>query len=117
MPHLVLEYSDNVLEKEDLTSLFAKCHVLLAKTLPTEISSCKSRAIVCNTFYLAEGHEKNAFVHVTLKIMSGRSRETLNNTGHLLLDLLKSYFSESIRKLHLQISLEIDALPEAYFKA
>jgi 5-carboxymethyl-2-hydroxymuconate isomerase len=117
MPHLILEYSDNVIEKNNFTDLFAQCHDFLAANLPTEIASCKSRAIGYSDYYVSGGQAKNAFVHVTLKILSGRSVAVLNKVGHQLLDMLNSYFVESHQHLQLQISLEIADLSDAYFKS
>lgn len=68
MPQLILEFSSNILEKN------------------------------------------NAFVHISLKVMPGRSFDTLKNIGENMIELLKKYFSDSLEKLNLQITLEIIAL-------
>ena len=86
MPHIILEYSANVIES-DFSGLFKECHQLLANQLPTQIKSCKSRAIKCLNYYVGEGIADSAFVHVTLKIMPGRSQEVLQAAGQGLLAL------------------------------
>lgn len=116
MPQLLLEFSSNVIEKSNLHNLFQECHTILAKTLPTDIDSCKSRGIECHSYYIGNGQPNNAFVHVTLKVMPGRSFEILQNLGIRLMEVLKNYFTESLKKKNLQITLEIIELQKTYFK-
>lgn len=116
MPQLQLEYSTNVIEKNNFQDLFKDCHHLLATALPTNIDSCKSRAVECATYYVGNGHMNNTFVHTTLKVMPGRTPDTLKKIGEQLMDVLKSYFRESLDRLNLQITLEIIELQNHYFK-
>ena len=95
MPHLILEFSDNVIEQDRFSDLFQQCHQTLVETLPTELMSCKSRAIPLQDFYLGDGAERLAFVHGTLKIMPGRTEEVLNQTAEALLSLFKDHFKET----------------------
>jgi 5-carboxymethyl-2-hydroxymuconate isomerase len=74
MPHIILEYSSNVVEP-DFSRLFKECHELLTGKLPTEMKNCKSRAVKCVNYYVGDGNADNGFVHVTLKIMPGRERD------------------------------------------
>lgn len=114
MPHLTLEYSANVI-KPNFAELFQQCHTALANGLPTQVAHCKSRAIQCDTYYEGDGNPRNAFVHVTVLIMPGRTDQTVNAAGQKLIEILRSFFSESEKILNLQISLEIRELKH-YFK-
>ncbi len=116
MPQLTLEFSANILEKNNMTSLFKQCHALLAHALPTELASCKSRAIESSFYCVGDGQPNHAFVHVSLKVMPGRSVETLKNVGDKMMKILKDNFSESLKKLHLQLTVEISELQKTYFK-
>lgn len=116
MPQLILEYSANIIEKENLTTLFQQCHEFLAKSLPTELASCKSRAIKCENYCIGDNAESNAFVHISLKVMSGRSKDTLHSVGQSMMNILSRYFEKSLQQLKLQISLEISELQTTYFK-
>lgn len=84
--------------------------------MPTELSTCKSRCVVHKLFYLGDGHQSNAFVHLTVKIMSGRTDEVQNSLGNQLVTLLKNYFEDYPNKSQLQISVEIMELNKHYFK-
>lgn len=116
MPHLILEYSANVIEKSQLNTLLKSIHPVLVEMLPADLGACKSRAIECAHFCVSNGNVNNAFVHVTLKIMSGRTEDTLKKVGEKIMAMLKAYFSESMGKLQLRISIEISELSKIYFK-
>jgi 5-carboxymethyl-2-hydroxymuconate isomerase len=116
MPQLRLEYSANIIEKNNMASLFQECHSILEKMLPADINACKSRAIECSNYYVGNGHPENAFVHLSLAVLPGRKTETLKNTGEMIHGILKSHFSQSFKKLNLQITLEVRELG-LYFKS
>ena len=116
MPQLILEFSSNIVEKINMTNLFQECHSILEKMLPTDIDSCKSRLTECHNYYIGNGEPNNAFVHISLKIMPGRSFDTLKNVGDNMMAVLKRYFANSLKKLKLQITLEIMELEKTYFK-
>lgn len=116
MPQLTLEYSSNIFEKDNLVGLLQQCNQLLVETLPTELASCKSRAIECKIYAVGEGHPNNAFVHVELKIMPGRTQAILQNVGKKLLEILAKHFAVSLQQLQLQITVEINDLSPNYFK-
>ncbi len=116
MPHTSLEYSANIIEKNNLSDVLKKINKFLSETLPTELFSCKSRAVECGVYCVGDGDPNNAFVHVNLKVMPGRSVDKLNDVGNGVMDVLKKYFLESAQQLNLQITIEIDELQKTYFK-
>jgi 5-carboxymethyl-2-hydroxymuconate isomerase len=116
MPQLILEYSANIIEKASLFKLLNQINTYLSDHLPTELLSCKSRAYECNTFCIGDGDANNAFVHINLKVMSGREEATLNEVGSGIMHLLKDYLIESAIQHRLQITLEIEELQKTYFK-
>lgn len=116
MPQLILEYSSNILEKDNLFDILKNLNCYLSEKLPTELVSCKSRSIEHRMFCVGDGNKRNAFVHINLKVMPGRNLEKLNNVGNGMMDILKQYFHQSAKQLNLQITLEIDELQTTYFK-
>lgn len=116
MPHLILEYSSNLLEKTTLSGVFKKCHVILTEMLPTEVNSCISRAVEFGQYYIGEGQSDKAFIHVSLRLKAGRTFKTLQRTSESLLAAITDYCKESSEKLNLQISLEVIELQKTYFR-
>jgi len=115
MPQIILECSNNVIEK-DSKSLLLQIHHILTENLPTELRSCKSRVIRHHDFVLGDGNEDNAFVHLSIGVMKGRSHELLSAVASTIMTALKDAFSLSLTKLNLQITLAIQDLPAVYEK-
>jgi len=117
MPHLVLEYSSNIKEKDAFDSLFAQLHQILAKVGNASLESCKSRAIEYETFYIGDGNHKNAFVHLEVRLAEGRPLKIRQQIGEHMLDVLELHFSQSLRDLNLQITVESkELIKNLYFK-
>jgi 5-carboxymethyl-2-hydroxymuconate isomerase len=109
MPHIVLEYSSNIAKKNIAFSedLFPKIHNLLVKNLDADIEACKSRAIKFEDFYLSDGNKEKSFVFFEVKILPGRSKIKIESFSQNLLELAKNYFSNSVEKKNLAISVNI----------
>lgn len=117
MPHLVLEYSNNITSIDRLNPLFDKLHQLLANELPTQLSSCKSRCIAHPLFFIGDQDDTNAFVHLTIKILSGRAESKKSSLGKKILSLLSDFFMTEPSNLKINLSVEIMDLDKNYFKS
>ena len=106
MPHLVLEYSNNIEEKESFENLFYQLHQILVTVCSATLESCKSRAIPCEIYYIGDGNSKNAFVHLDICLAAGRSLEVRKEVGRQMLEVLGEYFLKSLKNLNLQITVE-----------
>lgn len=93
MPHFIAECTDNIREQADLPGLFAKVNEALAATGIFPIGGIRSRAHWLDTWQMADGKQDYAFVHMTLKIGSGRSLESRQDVGDMLFALIKSHFA------------------------
>jgi 5-carboxymethyl-2-hydroxymuconate isomerase len=87
MPHFIAECTDNIREQADLPGLFARA---LAATGIFPLGGIRSRAIWLDTWQMADGKQDYAFVHMTLKIGSGRSLESREEVGEMLFGLIKA---------------------------
>jgi 5-carboxymethyl-2-hydroxymuconate isomerase len=85
--------------------------------LPTQIENCKSRIVKYDDYLLAGGDINNAFVHVAIGVLSGRTEELLKDTANIILEKLKIYFKDSAAERNLQITISITNLPNIYLKA
>ncbi len=116
MPHLNLEYTNNIEEGDDFSDLFASINHMVSEKLPADIASCKCRAILVDNYYVGNGNSEAAFVHVELSFMQGRSAEIREEVGKELFQLLKTYFSDSAKRKDFQITLEVRELAKPYLK-
>ncbi|MCT4635943.1 MAG: hypothetical protein N4A31_06890 [Rickettsiales bacterium] len=115
MPQIILEASDNIIER-DFKQTLSKIHHILVDTLPTKLESCKSRVILHKDFLIGNGYMNNAFIHLSIKIIEGRTRETCKLAANKILEELKDSFQESMNRLNLKFSIAIDNLPKVYIK-
>ena len=115
MPHIILECSNNIVEK-NLSSLIIDIHTLLTQMLPTQLSGCKSRIIRDKDYVVGNNDPQNAFVHVTVKVLKGRSKDLLDSVANAIMDKLKVVFQKSFSALNLQFTIAIEELPEVYHK-
>jgi len=73
MPHLVLEYSDNI--EVDVQLLLSRLHEEAVATGAINLKGIKSRTIKHTQYRIADGDPNYSFVHVGLLIREGRPIE------------------------------------------
>ena len=118
MPHLTLEYSANINQQIQTNELFSELHQALAGLANLKVENCKGRLVRLEEAYIGRGEPHNAFVHLHIRLLAGRSPELKKRIGQHCLSFLESYFAPSAADHQLQITVEIiDVQPEAYFKA
>lgn len=116
MPHITIEYSANLDEGHDLNPMLHKVHEVLVKTLPASLASCKSRVFKCDDYLVGNGDSQNAFVHMSVKIMPGRTSEIKAEAAGLLLEVMQSIFSDRHKNKIIGYSIEIVELSSQYYK-
>lgn len=106
MPHLTLEYSDNI--DVDVQPLLARLHEELVATGAINLKGIKSRAIKHTQYRIADGNPDYAFVHVGLLIREGRPIEVQKDATRRVMKVLKETFGSlfDTRKLSLTVDLK-----------
>jgi 5-carboxymethyl-2-hydroxymuconate isomerase len=118
MPHVVLEYSSNVADAIDDRDLFRRLHEIMAERGPFALADIKSRAVASDRFYVADGDERHAFVHLEIRALEGRDPLALAEVGDLALGLLRDAFPRTAERLACQFTVEIREMARArYFKS
>ncbi|SEJ53541.1 5-carboxymethyl-2-hydroxymuconate delta isomerase [Deinococcus reticulitermitis] len=114
MPHLVVEYTDNIPEPRMGELLRALNAVLLARGDTYPVGGIRARAVRLSEYAVADStHPEDAFVHVTLKIGAGRSEAVKQATGDELFAVLTGHFTEEFARRPLALSQEIQEFSEA----
>jgi 5-carboxymethyl-2-hydroxymuconate isomerase len=117
MPHITLEYTDNLTQKINSKVLFSRLHQILLHEGKINVDNCKSRAIRLDTYYVGSGEPQDAFVHLDVRFLEGRSTELKRRIGQLFLQWLEEYFEPSLARLPLQITVEVNSIDRStYFK-
>ena len=106
MPHLTLEYSDNI--EVDVQPLLARLHEEVVATGAINLKGIKSRAVRHTQYRIADGDPNYAFVHVGLLIREGRPIEVQKDATRRVMKVLKETFGHlfEARKLSLTVDLK-----------
>ena len=114
MPHLIYEYTDNLLPDADIPALLGKSNRVLIDqggVFPT--GAIRSRAICLAEYCVADGTVDDAFVHAVLKMGAGRSEEARKKAGDELFAMICEHFAPIFARRSLALSLEIVEFSEA----
>jgi 5-carboxymethyl-2-hydroxymuconate isomerase len=118
MPHLTLEYSNNLPAPVDFGALFTRLHEALAVIGPFPLEQIKSRAVPHDVFRIGAGAPESVFVHLTLAILTGRITEQQHQIGEQLLAVLREGFARTWEERPCDITVDIREMPrKTYAKA
>jgi|WetSurMetagenome_2_1015567.scaffolds.fasta_scaffold870760_2 5-carboxymethyl-2-hydroxymuconate isomerase len=107
MPHLTLEYSTNLVEPLDPKAIFAPLHAALVEFQPIKLADIKSRVIPCESYYIGAGSPESVLIHLTVKILTGRSIEERRKMSQRMLGLLEEFFAGALPKQPCDITVDI----------
>lgn len=110
MPHLTLEYTDNL--SFAVQPLLARLHTEVVATGAINLKGIKSRAVRHTEYRIADGNKEYAFVHVNLLIREGRSIEIQKEATRRVMAVLKDTFGHRFDKGYLSLSVDIKEMRE-----
>ena len=110
MPHLTLEYTDNL--EFDVQPLLARLHEELVATGAVNLKGIKSRAVRLTDYRIADGDPDYAFVHVSLLIREGRPVEVQQEAARRVMSVLKESFGQRFESGYLSLSVDIKEMGE-----
>ncbi|EOQ73221.1 5-carboxymethyl-2-hydroxymuconate Delta-isomerase [Acinetobacter lactucae] len=117
MPHVVVDYSEN-LTGLNAKQLLEEINTTLIETELFSPEDIKSRARKDDVFLIGLGGSDQAYIHVKVYILSGRTAEQKQLMGEQLLAALsnKKYLQPDFNK-EIQLCVELVDMPrEDYFK-
>jgi len=107
MPHIVIEYTANLGAQARIPELLKTVNqTMIAQDGVFPIGGIRSRALRLDDYRMADGAADDAFVHVTLKIGSGRSEAVKKQICDALFHAVKAHFAEPHEKPYLALALE-----------
>ncbi|WP_422416953.1 5-carboxymethyl-2-hydroxymuconate Delta-isomerase [Pseudomonas sp. GZD-222] len=106
MPHLHVEYSDNLGELDVDRLLLRLNHALVGSGQFADELDIKSRAVALASYRVGTALSERAFAHIKLAILSGRSPEVKRQLSASLLEVLKEAIP-SVAGLDIQLCVEV----------
>ena len=107
MPHLLMEYSDNV--RVEPKQALQRLNRVLMESGEFEPEHIKSRARCCRDYCVGDDAE-DAFVHLTLSLLSGRSMAVKAALSAALAQALEGLVQADVR---LQLTVDVRELERA----
>ena len=114
MPHISLEYSENIqtIINSDFFDQLQSVVIQAAKVKP---ENCKSRSIKIKSFHIGSKIKNEGFVHLKIKLLEGRTKKIKKQIAQESLKILKLHFNNTIDH-NIQYSIEIQEMKlENYF--
>ena len=105
MPHLTLEYTDNI--QFDIQSLLARLNEAMLATGSVNLKGLKSRAICHTEYRIADGFKGYAFVHLNILIKEGRSFETRQEMTQRTMKVLQETFQHHFEDGYISLSVDL----------
>jgi 5-carboxymethyl-2-hydroxymuconate isomerase len=107
MPHFVIEYSANLEPDIDLRAIVDAVHKSAVDSGLFKIGGIRVRTLKHDIYKVADGDPENAFLHIRVAILEGRSvpdRERLGNSTIVAVDAL---LQNAHRKRGIALSVEV----------
>ena len=89
MPHIIIEHSDNFDSNFTKNLILEVHHTLQNSEGNFDINACKGRAVAYQNYLLGNNEAGRDFIHITLKIHTGRSKEIRINLAKIISEKIK----------------------------
>lgn len=118
MPYISIDHSDNLNMGDNIGDVLATCHDILVEILPTKMEACRSLVEKHSCYHVSDrnNQEQKAFVTVVIKIMAGRSEDTLTKAGTKIIELISTHVKTLNPHLRTEFSIEMVNLAPVYIK-
>tara|TARA_S200000501_G_scaffold348339_1_gene363475 strand:+ start:105 stop:500 length:396 start_codon:yes stop_codon:yes gene_type:complete len=108
MPHIIIEYSENLEQKINLDSLIEKIHISALDTGVFPLGGLRIRTAKREHYKIADGHQDNMFIHIELKIGPGRDEETKTSALKKIFTTVEAYLKPIHENGPLAMSAELN---------
>jgi 5-carboxymethyl-2-hydroxymuconate isomerase len=108
MAHVTVEYTANIRAQADIPGLLSTINAsLIAQRGVFPLGGIRSRAVELTDYRMADGAADYAFVHITLKMGTGRDAATKARAGQELFEAIKAHFADLYAQRLLALSMEV----------
>ncbi len=104
MPHVKLEYTENVQWKNPIQDIFSELQTVLIQYARVKPENCKSRSMELKYFHCAGKSHFSGFIHLEISVLSGRTEEVKTNIGKECSRIIQSFIENTAE---IQVSVEL----------
>ena len=118
MPHVAVEYSENLGRRTDIGALLDVVHETLMASQAFPPDAIRTRGVPREQVRIGDCDPRNAFLAIVVRIAPGRSRDTSRTIGRALFDAVCEHLTSVIASVPLSITIEFQEIDQtAAFKA
>lgn len=110
MPHQIIEYSENLRQRLDISKLVASLHSCAAQIEALPLAGLRTRAFAAEHYAIADKHPDNAYIAVYLRLGQGRSEALREALGKELYECLCVSTAELQANTPLALSYEVQEI-------
>lgn len=107
MPHCILEYTANIVDEPIWADIFKNIHAILIATGEWHSADMKSRAVELHNYYIGNGNPHQAFVTLSIQILTGRSDSLKKSISESCLKALAGHFPLTLKQLQTSITVQV----------
>lgn len=107
MPHLIIQYSENIDPRIDMKQLCDQLNDTMCASAMFPKGGIRVRAYPTAAYSIADQHPQNAFIDMVLRIGAGRTLEQKRDFGHTLINQVSDNCKDLLSEPHFALSLEI----------
>ncbi len=108
VPHLFVEYSNNVAEHVDIDDLVRAVHQAALATGVPPLAGLRTRAVPREQYRIATGESKFAFIAISARLGPGRDADTKTAFLHAVLDAAEACVTTQLSGDQLAIAWSIE---------
>ncbi|MGI9666395.1 MAG: 5-carboxymethyl-2-hydroxymuconate Delta-isomerase [Acidimicrobiia bacterium] len=117
MPHVTLDHSEDLDSVADTRRVFERIHRILVDVAGAGPSNVKSRKLVSTDSFVGSGDPTNAFIHLDVRLMEGRSETTKRDVSTACLAVLVEEYQVESSPRNIQVTVDVTDLDrETYAK-
>jgi 5-carboxymethyl-2-hydroxymuconate isomerase len=110
MPHLRIEYSENLRGTFNVKEFCTTMHGAIMTTGLFELGAVRVRAYCAADYAVADLMAENSFVDMHFRVGQGRNIDELKKAGETIFATAKTYLTPYFRTPHFALSLSIDEI-------
>ena len=110
MPHQIIEYSNNLSQKFDISELVVALHNCAAQIEALPLAGLRTRAFAAEHYAIADRHPDNAYIAVYLRLGQGRPESLREEIGEELYACLSVCTAELQASTPLALSYEVQEI-------
>lgn len=107
MPHFIFEYSANLEERLDIKALCEATRQVALETGMFEIGGIRVRTHKSTVYSIADADPRNAFLHLMVRVGSGRSEEARKVAGDRIFEVVSGFCAHLFEEPYFALTFEM----------